>query len=406
MNYPEAVARLHQTGRSNPSPRSETCRLSALQLGLGWFPESAGGVDRFYFDLVRELPKHAVECEGLVLGSENVSSQTGGRIRSAAAMDDSQFKRFAGMRRSVRAALRSGQFDLVASHFAFNTFPALGVFAGLPLVVHFHGPWALESRAEGAGRIACRLRKGIESSVYRRAARIVCLSEAFARIVREEYRIPADRIRVVPGAVDVDRFDLRETRTQARQRLGWSTERPTVLCVRRLVRRMGLENLVEAAAAVRRAVPDAQFLIAGRGPLKTVLDEQIASRGLGETVRLLGFVPDSDLAFAYRAADLSIVPSVALEGFGLVAAESLSAGTPVLVTPVGGLPEVVGSLSPNLLLEGCQPGQLAEGISRSLRQQVPLPSQQECTEYARNRFGWPRVAEQVRAVYRDALSNA
>ena len=72
-------------------------------------------------------------------------------------------------------------------------------------------------------------------------------------------------------------------------------------------------------------------------------------------VRMLGSSRDADLPLYYRAADLSVVPTVALEGFGLVAAESLAAGCPALVTPVGGLPSVVADLSPDLVLEDATP---------------------------------------------------
>lgn len=64
----------------------------------------------------------------------------------------------------------------------------------------------------------------------------------------------------------------------------------------------------------------------------------IVDRGLSDNVELLGFVPDDLLPHIYRAADLSIVPTQALEGFGLIALEALAAGTPVIVSPVGGPP--------------------------------------------------------------------
>ena len=71
------------------------------------------------------------------------------------------------------------------------------------------------------------------------------------------------------------------------------------------------------------------------------------------------------LPLAYRAADLTVVPTVALEGFGLIAVESLAAGTPVLVTPVGGLPEVVAALSPALVLAATGSAPLADAVIRA-----------------------------------------
>ena len=81
------------------------------------------------------------------------------------------------------------------------------------------------------------------------------------------------------------------------------------------------------------------------------LEARCVAEGLDRPRPLLGFVPDEQLPLAYRAADFSIVPSVALEGFGLIVAESLAAGTPVLVTAVGGLPETLEGLAPQCVVQ-------------------------------------------------------
>jgi glycogen synthase len=118
---------------------------------------------------------------------------------------------------------------------------------------------------------------------------------------------------------------------------------------------------------------------------------------------LAGFVPDADLPLAYRAADLSVVPSIALEGFGLIVLESLAAGTPVIVTPVGGLPEVVRGLSKDLILEGSSPAQIAEGLAARLGARSKLPSDAACQSYAKDNFDWPVIAKKVKGVYERCL---
>jgi glycosyltransferase involved in cell wall biosynthesis len=257
---------------------------------------------------------------------------------------------------------------------------------------------------EGAGRLSCLGKRLLERAVYRRANRLICLSPAFCDILYNNYGISRDRIRVVPAAIDVDRFDIAETREDARRRLGWPTDRPIVFCVRRLVRRMGLENLVEAATLLRAGLPDALILIAGRGAMTEVLRSQITAAGLQDSVKLLGFVPDSDLPRAYRAADLTIVPSVSLEGFGLVAAESLAAGTPSMVTPVGGLPDVVSGLGSQWVLPGTSAAELADAMAAFLKGRLAACSPQACANYARNNFSWPIISRRVRGVYEEALA--
>ena len=99
-----------------------------------------------------------------------------------------------------------------------------------------------------------------------------------------------------------------------------------------------------------------------------------------------------------------MVQSVALEGFGLITLESLAAGTPVLVTPVGGLPEVVENLSSNLIFPTQKEADMSDWIVDALTARLELPSSADCQAYARNHFDWPVIARQTRAVYEEVLS--
>jgi glycosyltransferase involved in cell wall biosynthesis len=119
-------------------------------------------------------------------------------------------------------------------------------------------------------------------------------------------------------------------------------------------------------------------------------------------VRLLGFVPDETLPMAYRAADLSVVPSSSLEGFGLTTVESLAAGTPCVVTPVDGLTDVVAPFAPQLVAESAGAEDIAALLAAALLEEIPVPSAAECESYARRDFDWPVIAARVRYVYEAA----
>jgi glycosyltransferase involved in cell wall biosynthesis len=149
--------------------------------------------------------------------------------------------------------------------------------------------------------------------------------------------------------------------------------------------------------------PDALLLIAGKGPMREKLAARIQSMDLDDHVRLLGFVPDDDLPYAYRAANFSVVPTTEHEGFGLITIESMAAGTPVLVTPVGGLPETVRALSDALVLPSASPQAVQDGLTAALDGTLSLPNSEACKAHVRARFDWPVIAQQVRRVYEEVL---
>jgi glycosyltransferase involved in cell wall biosynthesis len=370
---------------------------------MHWFPERHGGLDRVYYELSRTLPGAGVEFDGLIAGTDRCFRDTSGAVIAFAPANASMLRRLSGVRRSFVKYIKTHNPDLLVSHFALYALPVLDQFRGRKLVVHFHGPWAEEGSFGGTSGIIIGSKRWIENLVYKRATRAIVLSNAFAKVLTETYNFPQDRIDVIPGGIATQRFAVTATREEARKRLGWALKRPIIVAVRRLVPRMGLENLVAAAAIIKREIPDISVMIAGRGPLQPALAAQIEKLQLGGTVSLIGFVSDDDLPYLYRAANISVVPTVALEGFGLIAAESLAAGTPCLVSPIGGLPEVVGALSVNLVLRSPAAEDIAEAVTGALQGKLQLPDDLSCSAYAKKNFDWQVIADKIADVYRRAL---
>ncbi|CAN5415190.1 glycosyltransferase family 4 protein [soil metagenome] len=384
-------------------PPSPIEKLSVLEIGMGWFPEQAGGLNRVYHDLVNSLPGVGVRCAGVITGSDRAARESNGAIRAVVPTDAPLLQRWKAIRAAVTDAISRERIDLVAAHFAVYAWPMLGKLGRTPFVYHFHGPWAAESASQGAGKLSTTAKALLEKRVYRRADRVIVLSSAFRELICESYGVERERVHVVPGAVDCDRYDIPLSRAEARQCLGWPADRPTLLAVRRLVPRMGLEDLITAAKELSQKFPGLRVHIAGKGPLGDTLQRQIDTAGLQGTVKLLGFVSDEDLPVAYRAADLSVVPTVALEGFGLIAIESLAAGTPVIVTPVGGLPEAVRGLSPQLICSAPGAEALTETLSAALSNPTALPSADTCQVYARANHDLAVIAAMTKAVYQGAV---
>jgi glycosyltransferase involved in cell wall biosynthesis len=375
-------------------------RLATIQTALSWQAARPSGLNRVFLELVRRLPAEGVDVHGLVAGDDSVSRTSGGVVTAFSGEHAPMWLRIVRARREAARLVRRHPGALLASHFAPYGLGLLLARRRERLVVHFHGPWSGESRAEGHGPLSVAARRALERFVYRRADACIVLSAAFGALLVTEFGVDPARVHVIPGAADTARFAALPTREEARRALGWPAGARIVLSVRRLVRRMGLDRLVDAAPAIAREVPGARIVIAGEGVEREALLTRIRERGVQEVVSLAGRLTDDELALAYRAADLTIVPSIALEGFGLVVAESLAAGTPALVTPVGGLPEVVRDLSADLILAESDAGSVARGIAEAFDGTRSMPDAARCVAFARERYDWALAARRTAELYR------
>lgn len=375
--------------------------MRALQIGCVWPSSHGGGGDRVFADLAHALPGQGIGLDAVCAGPVTSGRPLAASLSSFGEATDGTRSRWLGARRTIAERMAAGQVDLIASHFALYASSAIERLRRIPHVVHFHGPWAAESRQEGAGTLSALFKWSIERAVYQTAERVIVLSQAFADLVARDYGVPASRIRIVPGSADLDRFGIGVSRAEARRQLGWPDDRPVLVTVRRLVRRTGVDRLIEAMAAVRDGCPGVLLYVGGTGPLRARIEERVRELGLDDAVTLLGYVSDEQMPLVYRAADLNIVPTIALEGFGLTAVEGLAAGTPALVTPVGGLPEIVSPLSPDLVLRSHEADEMARGILAALDGRAEVPDQAACRQFAETRFSTDLMARRVAEVYRE-----
>ena len=372
--------------------------VNILCVGIGWFPKTPGGLDRYVYELTHQLAASQDRVELCGVGLPETESNSNLKITNLAEPEIRLWERL-WLIRSNFLQRKSATLDAINLHFALYSFPLLQVLPrGVPVTFSFHGPWALESKQEGAGKLSVFLKHWIEDRVYHRCDRFIVLSKAFGDILHQEYQIPWHKIHVIPGGVDLSRFQFDRSRPEARSQLNWPQNRPILFTARRLVRRVGLDKLLMAVATIKPQIPDIWLAIAGKGPLQADLQQQATDLGLNDNVKFLGFLPDDQLPIAYQAADLSVMPSQSLEGFGLAVLESLACGTPALCTPVGGMPEILEPFSPNLITASTEATAIAERLEQLLLKKVPMPSREACHEYAAINFDWQQIAQKVRKV--------
>lgn len=371
---------------------------SILCVGNGWFPETPGGAERYVYEFIHQLSSQGDRVELCAVDLPSNGVQTSLLLTNLASAQRPLPQRLWTSQRQFQQRVLEVP-DAINLHFALYSFPLLrSLPKNVSITFTFHGPWAGESEQEGQSTWGTTLKQWMEYQVYHRCDRFIVLSKAFGMILHQRYDIPWEQIHIIPGGVNTTRFQPNLSRQVAREKLGWDVDRPILFTPRRLAQRMGLDKLLSAIAQVKRQVPDVWLAIAGKGSIRSALEQQIQALDLSQNVQLLGFVPDELLPVAYQAADLTVMPSQSLEGFGLVLLESLACGTPALCTPVGGMPEVLSPFSQHLITESPQAEAIADRLLELLTARLPLPSRIACRDYAVTRFDWQTIAPQVRQV--------
>ncbi|MFC7961362.1 glycosyltransferase family 4 protein [Rhodococcoides kroppenstedtii] len=352
--------------------------------GAEWFATTPGGLNRYFTDLFQSLQARP---DTRVSASAFGNAAAGGH-----SWGPSCGSTVARVWTSLRDDRGLSSSTVVDRHFSLFGRPALGRRGRLPSVAHFHGPWAAESAASGESPAAVRAKYWVERLRFLDIDRFVVLSEHSARLLRTDYGVDADRIRVIAPGVDLARFTVPAQRR---------SDRPTVLCVRRLENRMGIDRLIAAWPAVASAHPDARLLVVGEGTQESALRALAASSPASSSIEFLGRVDDARLRSLYAAATVSVVPTVALEGFGLIALESCAVGCPPVVTDCGGLPDAVAGLDPSLIVPAGDSDALAARLTTALDGVVP--GAEACRAHA-ERFSWDSAAAEHVELYREVAS--
>ncbi len=238
-------------------------------------------------------------------------------------------------------------------------------------------------------------RNWIEGRVLRRCNRIVALSRYTRDKLQRRHGIPGERVEIVPGGVDLVRFRPAVDKTVARDALAVPQDRYVLLTVRNLVPRMGLDNLILAMKDVVKRLPQALLVLGGHGPLRDALLALVDRLGLQNHVRLDGFIPEETLARYYQMADLFVLPSLDLEGFGMVTLEALACGLPVLGTPVGGTREILTRWDERFLLSDGRPQTMAQGIIDYHRRHdaadgLEAMISRSCRDFVEKHYSWDR----------------
>jgi glycosyltransferase involved in cell wall biosynthesis len=391
------------------------------------FPPEAGGVERVCLETARALVRagHAVTVVTKHIdGAPAEETIVGARVvRYPYSRAWTPWTYATSVAAATRTALRlhaEAPFDVAHGHLTLSWLgPLRRLTARVRTVTSFYGPWHREYAIESeplANRpwpypaylgTLLRAQRAMQADVLRRAdARVVLSRYSIDRARELVPELAAEDFHVVPGGVDPDAFapgdDAADAARAIRRRLNLPVDAFLVLTVRRLVRRMGVSNLVRAARMLADGGRPVHLVIAGKGPEADALGRLVGELGIVQRVTFVGFVPEAVLPDFYRAADLFVLPTAAEENFGLILLEAAACGCPVVATPVGSIPEVTEGFGPDFLCADATPEAIADRIQwvRDHRDKVAWKFRREIAPRVRARYAWDRLAARLVAVYR------
>ena len=228
------------------------------------------------------------------------------------------------------------------------------------------------------------------------AADIVAVISPFEQKLIEQAGFPVKRFELLPPGVDVARFSQQHVNPFAARGMSGSV----ILTVSRLSKGKGLDDAIAALPAIRREVPDAQLVVVGEdfGALHD-LKRQAGRLSIEQQVHFLGKVSDEELAGAYQHADVFLHPTH-YEAFGIVLAESLAAGTPVVARDVGAVSYVAPGGQTGLLFTDEE--QLTKHIVTLLRDESRRSKLgRQGQRHVADNFTWGATIKKLTSLYEE-----
>ena len=244
---------------------------------------------------------------------------------------------------------RRYRFDIVHTHSSKTG--VLGRLAarlaGVPCIVHTVHGFAFPAAKSGLQR---RIFHAMEWMGARCSHLVICLHEEDARICREQLKLPAERVAILPNGIDLEKFSPVASGDQLRalrSDLGLPVDRQLITMVGRLWEQKDPGCLVEAYCQLwQKGDPGTDLILVGDGDLRQQLQQRVKTAGLQAHVHFLGWRTDTpDLL---RASDIFVLPS-RWEGMPLAILEAMGTGLPVVVSDIPGNRHLVAHEQQGLL---------------------------------------------------------
>jgi glycosyltransferase involved in cell wall biosynthesis len=303
----------------------------------------------------------------------------------------------------LKKIFRKEKVDIVHGHHAFTPTALMSVniakTQGIPTVLTNHSISVANSYDmvwEFMSQVLFPIKRYVKQ-----ADRVIAVSRAAADFI--DRFLDDKKSIVIPNGVDVERFsNPMPPNLEVIEKM--PTGCPIILSVGRLTFRKGFHLLIEALPRILKVNPEAQLVIAGKGYMMRYLKTFTDGLGLGDNVKLLGYVPDDSLPWLYNNCDVFSLPSISAESFGITVIEAMASSKPVVVSKLGGVPEIIKENVNGLLFQPWDSYELSEKINKLLLdpQYAKLLSKQAYSD-AVQKYDWKVVTRQIEKIYEEIV---
>ena len=360
-------------------------RITQVITSLGY-----GGAEREVARLAKKLREQGEDCEVVCVCEEGHLAADLRAIGVPVKVLDCGLMGLA----KLTGYLRSSRPDVVHGHLV-SWAPIAGKLAHVPAVI---------VTEHGLSLWRNHWQISFDRFVARFADRIVVVAGAVMEVRLKRWRIPAQKLVLIPNGVEQVRFDIEVEPAVVKTELGVDPADALVVTVGHLTAVKGHRYLLRAAAEVLKQMPGVSFVLVGDGPLRQELQSTAEALGIHERVKFLGYRKDVERIL--KAADVFALSSLR-EGTSIAILEAMAAGTPVVATAVGGNPEVIQNGRSGLLVPAENPNSLAEAIVRVLTNpELASSLVKEARERVESEYSAEGNLARLKNLYREVLKGA
>lgn len=294
------------------------------------------------------------------------------------------------------------KFDVIHAHDWLTAYAGktLKTAYGISLVSTIHATEA--GRNSGIQGETQKYINDTEWMLTYESSEVIVNSNYMKNELQRLFGLPYEKINVVPNGVNINLFSEVERDYDFRRQYAMDNEK-IILFMGRLVYEKGIQNLISAMPKILANYHDAKLIIAGKGGMIDELRAQVNSLGLGNKVYFTGYLNSKNVQKMYKCADISVFPST-YEPFGIVALEAMLSGTPVVVSDIGGLNEIVDHGINGMKSYAGNPNSLADSIL------TLLFDPKLCSDVVKNAqakvktdYNWQKIAQDTHFTYQKAI---